>query len=127
MKVFGFLVFINLLFPAVAIFQDKLNLLPNTPTPAEHKNCWLKERNKYYGYGAIEDSVNISDLKFDGCVMRFRIIERYSNQYARRGDQPALGDTDGMTSKERRYNSHTDMSFDLKDIDPAKTAMGDLP
>ena len=59
--------------------------------------------------------------------MSFRLYEKYSSQYSKVGDRPALGNADTTQSNEKQYNSYSDVMFNLKDIDPAKTALGVLP
>jgi hypothetical protein len=106
--------------------KDKNAPLPDNATLADSQEYLIKMLNKNFGYSTIDDSVKMSDLKFDGCRISYRAIQRYTDQKAALGDRPALGNTGATASKEITYNVHEDVNFDLKDINPAQISLSAL-
>jgi len=111
---------------AAAQSKDKLPFLPANATLAESQEWIVKNLGKNFGYSTIDDTVKISDLKFDGCTLSYRVLQRYTDQKAALGDRPALGVTGATTAKDISYSVHEDVWVDLKKIDPAKIALGPM-
>ncbi len=111
---------------SVAPAQDKTKLqpLPDNATLAESQAWIAKNLAKNFGYATIDDSVKISDVKFDGCTMSYRVFQRYTDQKAALGDKPALGVTGATTARDIPYNVHEDVWVNLKEIDPTRISLG---
>src|SRR5207237_8831175 len=71
--------------------------------------------------------IKISNLKFEGCAVSYRVIQNYTDQKAALGDKPALGNTGSTQAKDITYQVYEDVSFNLKDINPAQVALAMLP
>ena len=112
---------------AAAQSKDKLPPLPANATLAESQEWIVKNLSKNFGYSTIDDTVKISDLKFEGCTLRYRVAQRYVDQKAALGERPALGVTGATTAKDIPYSVHEDVWVDLKQIDPAKIGLGPMP
>jgi hypothetical protein len=107
--------------------KDKIVPPADGATPAESRDWIVKTINKYFGYTTIDDSVKISDLKFDGCRMSYRVLQTYTDQKTAQGDRPALGKTGAKGATDVQYSVYEDISFDLKDINPTQVGLGPLP
>lgn len=107
--------------------KEKIAPPADEATLAESRDWIVKTINKYFGYTTIDDSVKISDLKFDGCRMSYRVIQTYTDQKTAQGDRPVLGKTGAKGATDVQYTVYEDVSFDLKDINPEQVGLGPLP
>jgi hypothetical protein len=107
--------------------KDKIAPPANDATLAESREWIVKTINKYFGYTTIDDSVKISDLKFDDCRMSYRVIQTYTDQKTAQGDRPVLGKTGAKGATDVQYTVYEDISFDLRDINPGQVGLGPLP
>lgn len=116
-------------FSGFAAAQDKKKIdpLPDSATLAESQVWLSKAFDKYFGYQTIDDSLKISELKFEGCKVSYRLFQRYTDQKSALGDRPALGNTGAVVAKDLTYSVYEDVAFDLKDIDSGQIALGPLP
>lgn len=111
-----------------AISQDKDKIAPLPETAAlEESRVWLvKTINKYFGYTSVDDTVKISNLKFEGCHISYRFLQSYTDQKSAQGDRPTLGQTGSTGATDIQYSVYEDVSFDLKDINPGQIGLGPL-
>ena len=107
--------------------KDKIEPMPATATLTESQEWLVKAINKNFGYTTVEDTVKISNLKFDGCTFSYRMHQTYTDQKAALGDRPALGNTGATAAKDITYTVYEDVLFNLKDIDASQIGLGPLP
>ena len=112
---------------SVSAQKEKLAHLPANSSLADSQAWILKNLEKNFGYSTVDDRVKISDLKFDGCTLSYRVLQRYTDQKAALGDKPALGQTGARVATDVFYSVHEDVWIDLKQLDAARVSLGPLP
>lgn len=111
----------------VSAQKDKLEPMPAGASLSDAQAWILKNLPKNFGYSLVDDRVKISDLKFDGCNLSYRVLQRYTDQKAAIGDRPALSRTGATEALDIPYDVHEDVWIDLKQLDPARVSLGPLP
>jgi hypothetical protein len=107
--------------------QDKIDPLPAGSTLDQSRDWLVKALSKNFGYSLIDDTVTIGDVKFDGCRLSYRMVQRYMDSKGTIGDRPSLDHTgEKGVGQDLKYDVYEDVSFDLKDIDPARVGLGPL-
>lgn len=106
--------------------QAKLEPMPETATLAEGQEWLVLALEKNFGYGTIDDNVKISDVKFDGCKMSYRVLQRYTDQKSALGEMPGLGKTGAVRANEVSYSVYEDVSFSLKNINSRAVGLAPL-
>jgi len=107
--------------------KDKLAPMPADSSLADGQTWISKNLSKNFGYSTVDDTVKISDMKFEGCNFSYRVFQRYTDQKAALGDRPALGQTGATTAVDVSYNVYEDVRVDLKQLNPTRVSVSPLP
>lgn len=106
--------------------KDRIDPLPAGSTLDQSRDWLINTLDKNFGYSLVDDTVKIGELKFDGCKLSYRMFQRYTETKGTIGDRPSLGNTSAKVEQDLKYDVYEDVSFDLKDIDPARVGLGPL-